>query len=174
MTNHPYRLSKATVLLQSTSLFFITFLLLATAHLWDETYVTMLQGVPLPGLTQWVQSIAPKDITGLACLALIVAMTHGCCGITLVTTAKSDLKAAERVALLSTATWGLTLLCSIVVIIAQALPFVTVIGRLSPDDGIAYRVPLWVIGTTVYCLGMVLIAIRICRANKKEVEQNKD
>src|ERR1035437_5411641 len=95
----------ATVLVQSSVIFFITFLLCATPHLWDETYAIRFGGAPLPALTQWLRDVLPKDFSGMVCLSLIVTMSHFCIGMMLLSTAKTELSQTQRTVFLSTTTW---------------------------------------------------------------------
>lgn len=164
------RWNLATILVQSVLLFFATFLLSAMPHLLDDTYATVLEGTPLPAMTDWAREVVPEDMAGILCLATGAAITNLCIGLMLISTATTALTATQRTIFLTTTTWGIVIFSSIFLLVALALPFVTIFGRLATDEEIqseAVRSRKWIIWTTIYCVALVVMTVSICRKRRK-------
>ncbi len=139
-------------------------------HLLDDAYATVLEGAPLPAMTQWIREVVPEDMTGILCLATSAAITNLCIGIMLIVTATTPLTATQRTIFLTSTTWGIVLFSMILLIIALAIPFVTIISRLSTDEEMkaaAIRSRKWIIATIIYCIALAGITISICRRRRK-------
>ncbi len=164
------RWNLVTILVQSVLLFFATFLLSAMPHLLDDTYATVLEGALLPAMTQWIRDFVPEDMAGILCLATSATITNFCIGLMLIVTASSALNATQRTIFLTSTTWGIVLFSLILLLVALALPFVTIIGRLSTEQEMyaeAARSRQWIAWTATYCIALIGSTVLICRKKRK-------
>ena len=158
------------ILVQSVLLFFATFLLSALPHLLDHTYATLLEGAALPALTEWVREVVPEDLGGILCLATGTAITNICIGLMLIVTASTALTATQRTIFLTTTTWGMMLVGTLLLLVALAIPFISTTGRLSTDEEMnaaAVRSRTWIRWTALYCIALAGATTLICRKQRK-------
>ena len=154
----------AIAMLQSTFVFILLLIALSLPHLFHDTFTAVLGGQPLPPLTKWLGKLSNSG-TGIMCIATMIGITHACLGSTLVQTARSSTEAMNRLALLSTATWGFLLVALAVIALAHVVPLLTFYSILSDHEEAqikAAEARKWIITAVVYSGLLIAMTMRIC------------
>jgi len=161
-----------TLAVQSIFLFATCTILFMTPHMWDDTYARLFFDAPLPALTDWIRQILPKESEASLYLAIMISVTHFCLGLIMIASSANDSIATQKIHFLCLTTVAVMILIILVFVIAQIVPFVSIIGQLATTEEIeaSSRVNRhWLGLTSIYCI-IVLAATTWYYQRQKRVE----
>ena len=157
---------------QSIVLFATCTLLFITPHMWDDTYANLYFGAPLPALTDWIRQIVPKDSAGSLGLATMLSITHFCLGLVMIASSPSESIATQKIHFLLLTTIAVMILAILIFVVAQVMPFVSIISQLATAEEIEHTSRInryWFGLTSIYCI-IVLATTTWYYQRQKRVE----
>jgi len=162
--------SVVTIIVQSLVLLPVFLLLFAIPHMWDSTFVNLLEGKPPPAFTAGVLKLLPASGQGLLAVLALCTLTPLCLGFILIVTATDKLAATQRILFLSVVVWCLALLVFVTEAVALTMPILCAFGSLGKDPDMTgvWDAPSWTITTLVFVTLLVGATVLICRRNCRD------